>query len=74
MIACGNRSLYIKHNIAQYFSAFAEFMCQGDIAQRQASCHRVDEAVTSEERAELGKAGIAIGSMEVVDQKKPKRD
>jgi hypothetical protein len=25
-------------------------------------------------RAELGKAGVAIGSTEIVDEKKPKRD
>jgi len=36
------RSPYIEDDIAQYFSALAEFMCQGDVAQRQASSNRVD--------------------------------
>ena len=42
--------------------------------QRQASTHRVDQPVALEERVQLGKAGVAIGSAEVVDKKKPKRD
>ena len=63
-----------EDDIAYHFSALAEFMCQGDVVQWQASSHRVDQAVALEERAELGKAGVAIGSTEVVDEKKPKRD
>jgi len=31
-----------EDDIAYYFSALAEFMCQGDVAQRQASANRVD--------------------------------
>ena len=64
----------IQDDIAYYFTALAEFMCQGDVVQWQASSHRVDQPVALEERAELGKAGVAIGSTEVVDEKKLKRD
>jgi hypothetical protein len=63
-----------EDDIAYYFSALAEFMCQGDVVQWQASSHRVDQAVALEERAELGKASVAIGGTEVVDEKEPKRD
>jgi hypothetical protein len=63
-----------EDDIAYYFSALAEFMCQGDVVQWQASSHRVDQALALEERAELGKAGVAIGSTQIVDEKEPKRD
>jgi hypothetical protein len=69
-----HQSPYIEDDIAQYFSALAEFMCQGGVTQRQASSHRVDQPVALEERTELGKAGVAIGSTQIVDEKKPKRD
>ena len=49
-----------EDDIAYYFSALAELMCQGDVVQWQASSDRVDQAVALEERAELGKAGVAI--------------
>jgi hypothetical protein len=35
----------VDHDIAYYFSALAEFMCQSDVAQPQASSHRVDQPV-----------------------------
>ena len=69
-----DRSPDIEHNIAYYFSALAEFMCQGHVAQRQAPSHRVDQPIALEKRAELGKAGLTIGSTEIIDEKKPKRD
>ena len=37
-----HRSAYIEDDIAQYFSVLAEFMCHGDVAQRQASSNRVN--------------------------------
>jgi hypothetical protein len=37
-----HRSPYIEDDIAQYFSALAEFMCQGDVAQWQALSNRVN--------------------------------
>src|SRR6516164_8472936 len=43
-------------------------------SQWQASAHRVDQPVALEEPVQLGKAGIAIGSTEVIDEKKPKRN
>ena len=63
-----------EDDIAYYFSALAEFMCQGDVVQWQASSHCMHQPVTLEERAKLGKAGVTIGSTEIVDDEKPKRD
>ena len=64
-----------RHTIIQYLGRYClslrrAFMCQGDAVQWQASSHRLDQTVALEERAELGKAGVAIGSSEIVDEKK----
>ena len=54
----------IEDDIAYYFSALAEFMCQGDVSQWQAASDRVGQPVALEVRTELGKAAIAIDSTE----------
>ncbi len=63
-----NRSPYIEDDIAQDFSALAEFMCQCDLAQRQASSHRMDQPVASRDVSEVPIPDEVQRSIHSIDQ------